>query len=82
MTSLPGGRVGRAVRRSRFAGGPRGGRRRAPRHGLPVLVIGRGSNMLVADAGPLPLDGIAVSIASFADEVDVPAAQGLAAGTP
>lgn len=47
--------------------------------GVPVLVIGRGSNMLVADAG---FDGVAVSIASFADEVDVPAAHELRAGTP
>lgn len=37
--------------------------------GIPVLVVGRGSNMLVADAG---FDGVAVSIAGFADHVDVP----------
>lgn len=35
--------------------------------GVPVLVIGRGSNMLVADAG---FDGLAVSIAQLAGNVD------------
>jgi UDP-N-acetylmuramate dehydrogenase len=37
--------------------------------GVPVLVVGRGSNMLVADSG---FDGIALSIASFADGIDLP----------
>ena len=37
--------------------------------GVPVLVVGRGSNMLVADSG---FDGIALSIASFADSIDLP----------
>jgi UDP-N-acetylmuramate dehydrogenase len=37
--------------------------------GVPVLVIGRGSNMLVADAG---FDGIVVSIAGFADRIVLP----------
>ena len=41
--------------------------------GVPVLVVGRGSNMLVADAG---FDGLAVSIAGFADEIDLPPAVG------
>jgi UDP-N-acetylmuramate dehydrogenase len=35
--------------------------------GLPVLVVGRGSNLLVADAG---FRGIAVSVAAFADAPD------------
>jgi UDP-N-acetylmuramate dehydrogenase len=47
--------------------------------GVPVLVVGRGSNMLVADAG---FDGLALSIAAFADAVDVPAARHLPAGSP
>lgn len=38
--------------------------------GVSVLVIGRGSNMLVADDG---FDGIAVSIAGAADHIDLPA---------
>ncbi|MFW2336288.1 UDP-N-acetylmuramate dehydrogenase [Ilumatobacter sp.] len=37
--------------------------------GVPVLVIGRGSNMLVADEG---FAGIAVSIAGFADHIELP----------
>jgi UDP-N-acetylmuramate dehydrogenase len=37
------------------------------RWGVPVLVIGRGSNMLVADAG---FAGIAVSVAGFAADVE------------
>lgn len=37
--------------------------------GVPVLVIGRGSNMLVADSG---FDGIALSIAGFADTIVLP----------
>ena len=37
--------------------------------GVPVLVIGRGSNMLVADAG---FAGIAVSIAELADHIVLP----------
>jgi UDP-N-acetylmuramate dehydrogenase len=36
--------------------------------GLPVLLVGRGSNLLVADAG---FPGIAVSLAAFADTVTV-----------
>jgi UDP-N-acetylmuramate dehydrogenase len=39
--------------------------------GVPVLVIGRGSNMLVADEG---FSGIAVSIAGFADHIVFPPA--------
>jgi UDP-N-acetylmuramate dehydrogenase len=38
--------------------------------GVPVLVVGRGSNMLVADAG---FAGIAISIAEFADHIELPA---------
>lgn len=37
--------------------------------GLPVLVIGRGSNLLVADAG---FTGIAVTVAGFANEIVLP----------
>jgi UDP-N-acetylmuramate dehydrogenase len=37
--------------------------------GVPVLVIGRGSNMLVADSG---FEGIAMSIAGLADHIDLP----------
>lgn len=37
--------------------------------GLPVLVVGRGSNMLVSDEG---FQGVAVSIAAFADEIELP----------
>lgn len=37
--------------------------------GLPVLVIGRGSNLLVADRG---YAGIVVSVAGFADRLDLP----------
>jgi len=36
---------------------------------LPVLTIGRGSNMLVADAG---FRGIAVSVAEFASQIEIP----------
>lgn len=36
--------------------------------GLPVLVVGRGSNMLVADAG---FAGIAISVATFAGGIDM-----------
>ncbi len=39
------------------------------RTGVPVLVVGRGSNMLVADEG---FAGIALSIAGFADHIDLP----------
>lgn len=39
------------------------------RTGVPVLMIGRGSNMLVADDG---FDGVAVSVAEFAAAIDVP----------
>ena len=37
--------------------------------GVPVLVVGRGSNMLVADAG---FPGVALSIAGFADHIELP----------
>jgi UDP-N-acetylmuramate dehydrogenase len=37
--------------------------------GVPVLVVGRGSNMLVADAG---FDGLAISVAAFADAIELP----------
>ncbi|MEO6652861.1 MAG: UDP-N-acetylmuramate dehydrogenase [Ilumatobacteraceae bacterium] len=40
--------------------------------GVPVLVIGRGSNMLVSDSG---FDGVALSIAGFADHIVIPAAE-------
>jgi UDP-N-acetylmuramate dehydrogenase len=40
--------------------------------GLPVLVIGRGSNLLVADTG---FAGIAVSVADLAGEIELPAAE-------
>jgi UDP-N-acetylmuramate dehydrogenase len=43
------------------------------RTGVPVLVVGRGSNMLVADDG---FAGIALSIAAFADHIDLPADPG------
>ena len=39
--------------------------------GIPVVVVGRGSNMLVADRG---FAGIAVSVTRLADEIDVDAA--------
>lgn len=39
------------------------------RTGVPVLVVGRGSNMLVADDG---FAGIALSIAGFADQIELP----------
>ena len=38
------------------------------RTGLPVLVVGRGSNLLVADAG---FRGIAISLAEFADVLTI-----------
>ena len=41
--------------------------------GVPVLVVGRGSNMLVADAG---FDGVAISIAAFAGGIVLPDASG------
>ncbi len=40
--------------------------------GLPVLVVGRGSNLLVADEG---FPGIAVSVADLAADIDVGAAE-------
>ncbi len=43
------------------------------RTGLAVLMIGRGSNMLVADTG---FDGIAVSVAELAGVIDLPSGQG------
>ena len=36
--------------------------------GLPILVVGRGSNLLVADAG---FRGIAVSVAELTDSIDI-----------
>jgi len=36
--------------------------------GLPILVMGRGSNLLIADAG---FRGIAISIAEMADHIDI-----------
>lgn len=39
------------------------------RTGVPVLVVGRGSNMLVADEG---FAGVALSITGFADHIDLP----------
>lgn len=45
--------------------------------GVPVLVVGRGSNMLVADAG---FDGVALSITGFADTIALPDAQGATSG--
>jgi UDP-N-acetylmuramate dehydrogenase len=41
--------------------------------GVDVLVIGRGSNMLVADAG---FGGVAVSLAGFADRIALPDVSG------
>jgi UDP-N-acetylmuramate dehydrogenase len=38
------------------------------RYDLPVLVVGRGSNLLVADAG---FDGVAVSVGEWADTIEV-----------
>src|SRR4051794_41930533 len=38
------------------------------RYGLPVLVIGRGSNMLIADDG---FAGVAISLSEWADGIDV-----------
>jgi UDP-N-acetylmuramate dehydrogenase len=38
------------------------------RTGLPTLVVGRGSNMLVADSG---FTGIALSVGSFADHIEI-----------
>ena len=46
--------------------------------GVPVLVVGRGSNMLVADGG---FDGVALSIAAFAGAIELPAMSG-PQGTP
>lgn len=39
--------------------------------GVPIVVVGRGSNMLVADDG---FDGIAASIAEFAGHIEIPPA--------
>ena len=41
--------------------------------GVPVLVVGRGSNMLVSDTG---FEGVAVSIAGFADAIGLPDVHG------
>ena len=38
------------------------------RHGLPVLVVGRGSNLLVADTG---FAGVALTLAEWADGIEV-----------
>jgi UDP-N-acetylmuramate dehydrogenase len=38
------------------------------RYGLPVLVIGRGSNMLIADDG---FAGVAISLSEWADGIDI-----------
>lgn len=38
------------------------------RHELPVLVVGRGSNLLVADRG---FDGVAVSLSALADGIEI-----------
>jgi len=46
--------------------------------GVPVLVVGRGSNMLVADGG---FDGIAVSISQFTQQIELPDCGG-SAGEP
>lgn len=40
----------------------------ASRHGLPVIVVGRGSNMLVSDHG---FDGIVVQLGDFAGRIEV-----------
>jgi len=45
--------------------------------GLPVLVVGRGSNLLVADSG---FPGIAVSVADLADGIDVQGTDVVAGG--
>ena len=47
--------------------------------GVPVLLVGRGSNMLVSDAG---FGGVAVSVAEFADQIEIPDVVGVAAGEP
>jgi UDP-N-acetylmuramate dehydrogenase len=41
--------------------------------GLPVIVVGKGSNMLVADTG---FDGLAVSVAGFASTIEIPDVRG------
>lgn len=40
----------------------------ASRHGLPVIVVGRGSNMLVSDRG---FDGIVVQLGDFAGRIEI-----------
>lgn len=45
---------------------------------LPILIIGRGSNLLIADAG---FRGIAVSVAEFADSIDIGPAGRVTAGS-
>jgi UDP-N-acetylmuramate dehydrogenase len=47
--------------------------------GLPVLVVGRGSNMLVADEG---FAGLAISVAGFASHIDLPLTADAGAGDP
>ncbi len=49
----------------------------ARERGLPVLVIGRGSNLLVADAG---FDGIVVSLTEMADDVTIDGVEVAAGG--
>jgi len=44
--------------------------------GVPVLVVGRGSNMLVADSG---FEGLAISISAFADGISLPTVSARAA---
>jgi UDP-N-acetylmuramate dehydrogenase len=41
--------------------------------GVPIVVVGRGSNMLVADGG---FGGVAISIAAFAGGIELPAGRG------
>jgi UDP-N-acetylmuramate dehydrogenase len=47
--------------------------------GLPVLVVGRGSNMLVADEG---FAGLAISVTGYASRIEIPATAGLGRGEP
>ena len=47
--------------------------------GLPVLVVGRGSNMLVADEG---FAGLAISVAGFASHIVLPQATDANDGSP
>lgn len=47
--------------------------------GVPVLMVGRGSNMLVSDDG---FAGVGVSITGFADGIELPSADAIADGEP